>query len=312
MLGTNPNEIPDNGVDDDGNHLIDDYHGWNFANLSDKPNGTDWDGHGTYTASLAAAVADNGQGIAGTSWNAKFMSIGVLTPSGRWGNDDGGMLYAAINGADIINASFSGWRPNTAEHEVIKGIEDMGVLVIAAAGNYVESADGFYFREHVQMEKFRHYPAGYPETMSICGVAPDTDMNVFNHGYSVDACAAGEFVTTLGLDDSFFAWTGTSAATALVSGVAALVKTKFPHYTGVQIREQLRATSDNIDDVNGKIGLYGRGRINALRAVTEVDAVSVRSTDFKLTDENGDELYDPGEQITVEFTVTITSHQLLD
>jgi len=92
----------------------------------------------------------------------------------------------------------------------------------------------------------------------------------------------------------------------LVAGIAALVKIAFPSYTPEQVREQLRATADNIDEVNGAsyAGLLGRGRVNALRAVTETDAISVRMTDYTIggTDDNG--YFDEGEEIKVTATFT--------
>lgn len=296
-LWTNPNEIPGNGVDDDGNGFADDVHGWNFAMQSQDYFGDDRDDHGTATAGVVAAVADNGTGMAGISWNAKFMAVGVRGVD-AWGFHyiPEGIMYAAIMGADIINASFGGFYPRRTENDAIEAATDLGSLIIVAGGNL----PGW------NMELFRQYPAAHPRTMSVCGTEGGSDKNAQNYGYTIDVCAAGVDVLAPNLDGTYSGWWGTSFAAPIVSGVAALVKTRFPHYTAEQVREQIRATSDNIDAVNGAdfTNLLGRGRVNALRAVTEENAVSVRSSDFVLTDESGDGLYDPEEEITVQFTVT--------
>ena len=111
---SNPGEVDGNGVDDDGNGFVDDIHGWNFAadpdtndptGLADKPSNA---AHGTRVAGAAVAVTNNTVGVAGTSWNAQFMAVNAGCPS----QDNlicfgfTGVLYAAMTGADIINASW--------------------------------------------------------------------------------------------------------------------------------------------------------------------------------------------------------------
>ena len=97
---TNENEIPGNGIDDDNNGFIDDVHGVNTLNRDDTDNDPYTPGgnpHGTHVAGAASAVTDNSAGVAGAAWNAHLMHISGFYP---------GILYAAANGADIINASW--------------------------------------------------------------------------------------------------------------------------------------------------------------------------------------------------------------
>ena len=97
---TNENEIPGNGIDDDNNGFIDDVHGVNTLNRDDTDNDPYTPGgnpHGTHVAGAASAVTDNSAGVAGAAWNAHLMHISGLYA---------GILYAAANGADIINASW--------------------------------------------------------------------------------------------------------------------------------------------------------------------------------------------------------------
>ena len=124
---TNEDEIPDNGVDDDNNGFVDDLHGWNFPRDEPDPTGLEDTPlnaqHGTAVAGVAAAVTDNNQGIPSISWNVPFMAInaGGFEDNAIPGNFGyGGIVYAAENGADIINASWgrapsSSPRPATGD-----------------------------------------------------------------------------------------------------------------------------------------------------------------------------------------------------
>ena len=299
---TNPGEIPNNNIDDDENGFVDDLHGWNFENSSNDPTGSShkplliW--HGTIVAGIATAVANNRKGTAGTSWNAKFMPINATCE-----HEDvellcfnvESVLYAALSGADIINASYAGFRDSRTERATIQAAMDMGTLVVAAASN-----------EGIHMELFRYNPAGYPETLSVCGTQLATDSNVHNYGYTIDVCAASVGISGPEPGNRYGAsGSGTSFAAPLVSGIAALVKTAFPDFSPEQVREQLRATAVNIDGFNrpSYAGLLGRGRVDAYRAVTDRNTVSARLTDWKVTNASGNRHIAPGELVTVDATI---------
>ena len=141
---TNEDEIPGNGIDDDNNGFIDDVHGVNFANGDDTdndPTPLPGNAHGTSVAGSASAVTDNNVGIAGAAWNAEMMHINTACSDGGaicFGYE--GILYAAMNGADIINASWGGLVGDDqgSEARLIRQLilaTDMGALVVAAAGN---------------------------------------------------------------------------------------------------------------------------------------------------------------------------------
>ncbi len=254
---TNANEIPGNGIDDDNNGFIDDVHGANLRNGDDTNNDPFEPGqssrHGTAVAGAAGAVTNNGIGVAGAAWNAQLMHI-------RGSYD--GILYAAANGADIINTSWGSLRDTEDQiklpNQTLDLATDMGALVVASAGNDNRNNDLFW-----------HYPASNPRVLSVGATERDTRRRAgsSNYGKLVDVFAPGGILTTAPYNGYRHA-SGTSFSSPLAAGVAALVKTRFPEMTPDALREHIRLTSDNIDAENpADAGQLGRGFVNALSAV---------------------------------------------
>ena len=305
---TNPDEIAGDVIDNDGNGFIDDVHGVNFANGNDTNN--DPTGlletprsarHGTASAGAASAVADNGVGIAGAAWNADIMHINVACPIGDGGICYGyeGILYAAANGADIINASWSGPVSIHAAAQFydqsLNLATDMGALVVAAASN-----------ENVSNDLFRFYPARHPRVLSVGATEKNTRTRaVFsNYGKLVNVFAPGVDILTTGSRNSYMLVNGTSFSSPLVAGVAALVKTRFPDMTADAVREQVRLTSENMDAENpGLAGQLGRGFVNAMAAIQEPSLPAVRLKRWSWADDDGDRLIASGDVVTVTATV---------
>lgn len=301
---TNPDETPNNGVDDDNNGFVDDVHGWNFANESNDPTGLSTQpsnsNHGTFVAGNAAAVTNNGLGLAGTSWNATFMPIAAACPQ----QDDAicfgfpGIIYAASNGATIINASWGGPESSDQGERAIAFAVDMGALVIAAAGN-----DGL----NTDLTPF--FPASFDKVLSVGSTGKNNDgkAGFSNFGVSADIFAPGSGVESTSPGGSFGTGSGTSFSSPLVAGIAALVKTQNPNFSVDQLREQVRVTGDNIDAANPNFaGRLGRGRVNALRAVTVTDLPAIRITDVTFTESGNDGGIESGE--TVQLTLTFTNY----
>ncbi len=296
-LWVNPGEIPDNGVDDDGNKLVDDIHGWNFADSTNDPSGLDTQpfnaNHGTHTAGIACAVTNNRIGVAGASWNARLMVINAASARGDSSIAFGfnGILYAASKGADIISCSWGRLgAPSSFEQDVINYAAEQGAVVVAAAGNDNKSA--------------LHYPSSYANVLSVAATNNEDSKAYFsNYGRVVDISAPGVSILSTVNHGKYATYQGTSMACPLAAGIVALVKTKHPDWTGMQAAEQVRVTSDNIDQINPSYaGQLGHGRLNAFRAATETSpAIRIASVDF--VDQNNDGVIQRGEQVSVTLTL---------
>jgi subtilisin family serine protease len=137
----NPGEIPDNGLDDDGNGFVDDVRGWDFVHNDNDP--TDANGHGSHVAGIVAARGNNGVGIAGVAWEVSLMPLRALGSNGRGYLSDilSAIEYAIDNGATVINASYGRGTYSRAEFEALALAQEAGILLVAAAGNGAVNAD---------------------------------------------------------------------------------------------------------------------------------------------------------------------------
>lgn len=299
---TNPGEIAGNGVDDDGNDFTDDINGWNFPQDAPDPTGLTATpinaSHGTETVGVAAAVTDNGTGVAGASWNATYMPVNISCPETDLAIcfSFAGMVYGASNGADIVNASLGGPFRSFLGQEVVNFAVENGTLIVAAAGNDGQNTD-----------IFPHYPANYEGALSVGATNKNFDAiaSFSNFGISVDVFAPGVGINTTNPNSAYGTSQGTSFSSPLVAAVVALVKTQHPDWTPIQIGEQVRATSDDISSTNNTFryrGKLGKGRLNALRAVTEATP-SVRVAAADIRDGTGSSRIDPNEFATVTVDV---------
>ncbi len=300
---TNPGEIPGNGIDDEGNGFIDDVHGWNFSNNTNNPTGNTATpqsaAHGTHTAGIAAGVTNNSIGISSISWNCKYMPLNAAHPtidrSISYGYE--AITYAAANGADIINCSWGGLGgASSFEQDVIDFAYANGTLVVAAAGNDQNNND-----------LNQHYPSGYRHVLSVGAInkASNTIAWYTNYGVSVNVFAPGSDIYSTTPNNSYQSMSGTSMASPLVAGLAGLVKTQNPAWNVDQVREQIRVNCISIDASNPSFsGLLGKGRIDALRAVSNFTSPSIRIVDFSFVDSGGNGIINAGETIDLQILFT--------
>lgn len=298
-LWTNPAEIAGNSRDDDGNGYVDDLHGWNFANSSGDPTGLPsqpaYANHGTHTAGIANAATHNTHGIAGAAWNCRLMAINAAD---RFGEGIGygyeAILYAAENGADVINCSWG--RTGSAslyEQDVINYATALGSVIVASAGNSGSTTLNF--------------PACYDNVFAVTATNNwDAKASFSTFGEWVDVSAPGVDIMSTVSFNGYSRYSGTSMAAPLAAGVIALVKSMHPDWSGFRCAEQVRAAADPVDDLNPAwAGLIGRGRIDALQAVTAVTP-GLRLTAVTFAGEDGDAQFRPGE--TAQISATLTNY----
>ena len=261
MTGTNDITVAiiDTGIDyshpdlDEGRYVG----GYDFVNNDNNP--MDDEGHGTHVTGIATADTDNGVGVAGITWNSRFMGVKVLDAEGSGSNFDvaQGIIYAADEGAHVANLSLGGSFPSSTLEDAMQYAYDAGVVMACATGNDYEYGVS--------------YPAAYdPYCLGVGATTASDQRAAFsNYGPEVDVAAPGvNILSTTG--GSYASWDGTSMATPHVAGLAALVLAQDP---GLSVDQVFATIRDSADDVNGETfpgedDYLGTGRINAYQALT--------------------------------------------
>ncbi|MXV73954.1 S8 family serine peptidase [Candidatus Poribacteria bacterium] len=277
----NPREIPENGLDDDGNGYIDDVYGWDFT---DAPNlqaegdylegdnePIDESGHGTHVAGIAGAMPNNGIGIAGVAWECPLMAIRAglsLGGSSRMQDDDSAsaIVYAADNGASVINMSWGSERRSFVIQDAIDYAYAHGAVLVAAAGNSQKPAAIF--------------PAAYRKVIAVASTEQNQQrFYQSNFGASIDIGAPGNVILSTQINNQYRLLTGTSMASPHVAGVAALLFAKRPALTHEEVRHILINTADPVhqedsDELDERF--VGAGTVNAERALFASGALQAR------------------------------------
>jgi subtilisin family serine protease len=244
----------------------DTYYNTNNANPPTSGDPFDWS-HGTHCAGLAAAITDNNTGISAIGFNVSIIAVKAANNSnanGIYGYP--GIQWAANNGADVINMSWGGPGYSATNQNLINTISNMGVVLLASAGNDNVSTP--------------HYPSGYNNIISIASTDSDDRKSDFsNYGTAVDLCAPGGISTTgpSGLLSTTYnsntygyydLMAGTSMATPVAVGLVGLILSINPALTPAQVETILKTTADDIEALNPDYtGQLGSGRINAYQAV---------------------------------------------
>jgi thermitase len=259
---------PIGGGDDDGNGYIDDYYGWDFVGLDYTSPAEDNDpmdavNHGTFCAGIASAETDNAIGIAGVSWNSQIMVVRVLDDSGY--SDDSiiapGIIYAADEGADIINLSLGGPGSSSTLEDAVDYAYNKGCLLVAASGNSDSSSVD--------------YPAAYDNAIAV-GATNQNDERCdsgdwgpglgSNYGAELDVVAPGNIIYSTSLGGGYGTQAGTSMAAPFVSGLAALIWSYNSTLTNVDVRDTIISSANDIGS-SGWDAYTGYGRINAEEAL---------------------------------------------
>jgi len=284
-----------NGIDDDNNSYVDDVVGWDLGQNDNNPNEIS-PTHGTHVAGCAAEVADNGIGGAGLGYSARIQCVKITNAAGQLTMGYQGMIYAADNGAHIINLSWGSPSYTSYGQSVCNYTFNAGVLNVGAAGN-----DDYW------TPPYNNYPSAYSGVTAVAATDPsDRKTSFSNYNYWVDLSAPGSAIYSTWATSSYSTESGTSMSSPIVAGLAALLKAQNPSWGPIEIEERMMATAVNIDSLNPSYaGRLGAGRIDAYAALAAGRypyIVLVNHTE-SLTSDDGDGVVNPGESIAITITL---------
>lgn len=228
--------------------------GYDYVNRDNNP--ADDQGHGTHVAGIAAMLTNNGVGGAGVGWDSLIMPVKVLDRTGNGGHSAiaSGITFAADNGADVINLSLGGFFTSSTLRNAVEYAIGRGVVVVAAAGNENTSNPS--------------YPAAYNGVIGVAATSQSDQRASFsNYGNTIDIAAPGVAIQSTVMTGGYQAWSGTSMASPVAAGLAALLVAQNPSRTPAQIEQILEQTADDLGE-SGWDPNFGWGRINARRALT--------------------------------------------
>ena len=259
-MWTNPREIPNNGVDDDANGVVDDVFGINA--ITDTGNPMDDDGHGTHVAGTIGAVGNNGTGVTGVAWNVKLMALKFIGSGGGSVADAIQCInYALSNGVQILNASWGGGGFSQALYDAINSAKDQGVIFVAAAGN-----------ESLNNDTTLTFPASYdlPNVVSVAATdRNDTLAGYSNFGYRrVHLGAPGSGIYSTLPSNGYGVLSGTSMAAPHVSGSLALLKAHFPTSSYSDLIRRLLLATDALSALESTT--FSGGRLNLYRMLANL------------------------------------------
>ncbi len=252
------------GIDQDGNGLADDVVGYDFVDQV-VPNVGDWagrdpipsdeQGHGTSVAGVIAA-ADDGVGVTGVAPGVRLVVLRAFDATGNGEDDDiaAAIVHAAEVGVKVLNLSFGDAYNSPLLHDAIRYASERGVLVVASSGNDGNAAP--------------HYPANFPEVMSVGAVDSLGQLSAFSsYGSQLSLVAPGRDIATTDLDGGYRLISGTSFSAPHVAGVAALIRSIHPDWSPQEVRGAIELSAADDPYRPGWDTLRGAGMLDAAAAV---------------------------------------------
>lgn len=252
--------LADGKYDFVGNVTFSDIQNGNWKEDEDPNPSSTSNTHGTHVTGCANAVTNNGIGIASLGANCKYIPIKVGADNPNVGGIYRGyeaILYAAQKGAKVINCSWGGPGYSQVGQDIINQSTQLGSIVVVAAGN-----DG------LDLNSYPQYPANYENVINV-GATNQSDKaaSFSNYGHSVTVYAPGQSIYSTIPNSRYTSYDGTSMSSPIVAGLAALVKSVFPHYSPKQVYHQIRSTADNfVNNQSDRPKFFGK--INAYNALT--------------------------------------------
>ena len=230
-LWTNPREIPGNGVDDDGDGIVDDVHGADFVHKTGNP--ADTVGHGTNVAGVIAASANSAVGSGGLDPEARIMALKV--DEDGWmnlGAAASAIRYAADHGARVINLSWGNRVDDANVEQAIAYASAHGALVVTAAGN---------FGQNIDLAPVYPASSSFDGTVSVAATCDGASLAWFSdYGkLRVGLAAPGCGLVTTAPGGTYATRNGTSVAAPLVAAAAARLLAERPNDSPLQIKRAL-------------------------------------------------------------------------
>ena len=255
---------PNNNKDDDKNGYVDDTRGFNV--IKGKGSGQDNEGHGTHVAGIIAAHGNNAEGISGICWSANLVPVKFMNSDGQGSSSDAvaGIEYAVKQGIKIINGSFGSRGKSSALHDAVNYAQNHNTLLVVAAGNNGQNID-----------KHPIYPASYSDSNILAVAAStsdDTLASFSNFGSEdVDVAAPGDSILSTYLGGGYKTLSGTSMASPLAAGIAAMLKKQASNATPGDLRKAVRKKVDKPPPLNNKVAYDGR--VNAAKALAAIKSI---------------------------------------
>ena len=243
---------------------IEDVHGYNAIDTSGDP--MDDNGHGTHCAGIIGAEGGNDIGISGVNWKVTIMPLKFMNSGGYGTSKDAieainyviNRKRAGVN-VRVISASWGSPRKSRALEDVIRKAYEAGILFVAASGNSSANTD-----------RMPQYPSGYNlgNVISVAALNRTDELASFsNYGVkTVHIAAPGKDILSTWLGDAYEVHSGTSMATPVIAGVAALVLASHPQLSVDELRTLLLKSVDKLPTLDGKVA--SGGRINAVKALS--------------------------------------------
>ncbi|WP_430813519.1 S8 family serine peptidase [Carboxylicivirga sp. RSCT41] len=276
------------GVDDDGNGYVDDIHGWNFVKNSAN---IEAHYHGTHVAGTVAATNNNGKGVAGVAGGSgngdgvRIQSAQIFTEDGYTPNIAAAIIYGADNGAVISQNSWGYTSPDTYDQVVLDAID----YFIEEAGDYAGSpmkGGVVIFAAGNQSVGNAMYPGYYEPTIAVAAIKADNQIASYsNYGDYIDIASYGgdldvaqnAAVMSTYPGNTYAFLDGTSMACPHVSGIAALVVSKYgsDSFTAEDLKQHLLTGVRDVDSFNPDyVGKLGYGISDAVLALANDEGIA--------------------------------------
>jgi serine protease len=285
-------EIPNNGIDDDGDGYIDNYMGWDLG-VGDNDPTWQGDAHGVHVSGISSAVTNNTKGVAGVGYNCKFLPVKIADATGALTKSYEGITYAADHGVKIINCSWGGAFGGSYGQSVINyATINKDILVVAAAGNNALDQD--------------FYPSSFNGVLSVGATTSSNAAASFtNYNFAVGVCAPGNgiYSTYSIAGGNYTNLSGTSMASPCVAGVCAVVRKYFPTYNAYQTAARVKQTTiNNYPSMAAQYaGKMGTGLVNLYAALTNAAGPWVEDSARQISDHN-DEAFMVGDTLRIGST----------